>query len=302
MPPFSYAEPTVQINGTTITGGTPGRVLFVGTTGTLDDDAGLSYTASNAALAVSGTTTAGAATLLNLTAGRVPFVDNTKQLADSSGLAFNSTTGALTVTSINAQSATFSGLTTTRVPYMTTGGQLKDEAAFFYTEASDLLTVGILGLTLGQIAFPATQVASAGANVLDDYERGSWTPSVVGSGGGTPGAYNARYGRYIKIGSMVFARCRVNIMGPNTLAGNISITGFPFTALNDNASHNAGTCETENLTYPAGTTIIQLLVMFNTAIGLSYGSGSGIAPAPNVAGDIGVNCQWDCNMVYEATS
>ena len=48
------------------------------------------------------------------------------------------------------------------------------------------------------IKFPATQVASADANTLDDYEEGTWTPSW----GGTS-TYTTRVGKYIKIGNQV---------------------------------------------------------------------------------------------------
>jgi hypothetical protein len=41
--------------------------------------------------------------------------------------------------------------------------------------------VDISGASAGQIKFPATQNASAGANTLDDYEEGTWTPSVGGT-------------------------------------------------------------------------------------------------------------------------
>lgn len=37
-----------------------------------------------------------------------------------------------------------------------------------------------LGST-GQIVFPATQNASSNANTLDDYEEGTWTPTVGSS-------------------------------------------------------------------------------------------------------------------------
>lgn len=57
----------------------------------------------------------------------------------------------------------------------------------------------------GQIAFPASQVASAGANVFDDYEEGSYTPSW--SGNGTPPAVGNGVlgGRYVKLGIFVWA-------------------------------------------------------------------------------------------------
>jgi hypothetical protein len=81
----------------------------------------------------------------------------------------------------------------------------------------------ISGSTGGQIKFPATQNASSDANTLDDYEEGSWTPSI----GGTA-TYNVQSGRYRKIGALCTISCEMHI---NTLGtGSTSqIFGAPFT-------------------------------------------------------------------------
>lgn len=54
------------------------------------------------------------------------------------------------------------------------------------------------------IQFPATQVPSANANALDDYEEGTWNPDISFA---TPGdlsvTYATRQGRYTKIGDLV---------------------------------------------------------------------------------------------------
>jgi hypothetical protein len=53
------------------------------------------------------------------------------------------------------------------------------------------------------ITFPATQSASSNANTLDDYEEGSFTPTITGDG--FTRTYNGSYtaGRYTKIGRSV---------------------------------------------------------------------------------------------------
>lgn len=88
----------------------------------------------------------------------------------------------------------------------------------------DLEVVRNLFVDGGQIAFPATQVPSAGANTLDDYEEGSWTPSLGGSA-----TYTGRSAAYIKIGRMVIAWCdmTVNAIGTGSAT---TISGLPFTA------------------------------------------------------------------------
>lgn len=90
----------------------------------------------------------------------------------------------------------------------------------------------LLTLTNGQIAFPATQNASSGANTLDDYEEGSWTPVIGGSGGTSGQSYSARSGRYIKIGRLVIVAARILLSTKGTITGNVQIQGLPFTATN----------------------------------------------------------------------
>jgi hypothetical protein len=55
--------------------------------------------------------------------------------------------------------------------------------------------------TADGLTFPATQVASADPNTLDDYEEGTWTPNQ-GSGLTLVGTFSS-IGRYTKIGNMV---------------------------------------------------------------------------------------------------
>jgi hypothetical protein len=85
-------------------------------------------------------------------------------------------------------------------------------------------------LTVDNIQFPATAVASANANNLDDYEEGTWTP-VINSGFNAGVTYAAQGGTYTKIGNRVFFTCRLEI-GTGTGNGNrIDIGGLPFSSL-----------------------------------------------------------------------
>ena len=79
----------------------------------------------------------------------------------------------------------------------------------------------------GRIRFPGTQVPSSGVNDLDDYEEGTWTPSV----GGTA-TYNTQTGRYTKIGRHVFITGFLNINGIGTGSTSI-VSGLPFTVGSD---------------------------------------------------------------------
>jgi hypothetical protein len=97
-------------------------------------------------------------------------------------------------------------------------------------------TVVISGTTpsLNGITFPATQVPSADANTLDDYEEGSWTPVYTGSGGSIGStAYTTRNGTYTKIGNVVIVGLQLLLSNKGSWTGTVVITGLPFTAAND---------------------------------------------------------------------
>lgn len=95
------------------------------------------------------------------------------------------------------------------------------------------ITTTALNLTVGQIAFPATQNASAGANTLDDYEEGltngSWTPSFTFGGAAVGQTYTRQRGFYIKIGRLVVAQFYVSFSNKGSSTGNASLAGLPFT-------------------------------------------------------------------------
>lgn len=62
--------------------------------------------------------------------------------------------------------------------------------------------VGTPVLTLNGIAFPATQVPSSDANTLDDYEEGTFTPTID-DGTVRSNTYSTQIGKYTKVGNTV---------------------------------------------------------------------------------------------------
>lgn len=80
--------------------------------------------------------------------------------------------------------------------------------------------------TAGQIKFPAAQNASADANTLDDYEEGTWTPTLT-PGSGTFTSASAS-GSYTKIGDRILFDIVISITTNGTAATNIGVS-LPFT-------------------------------------------------------------------------
>lgn len=113
-----------------------------------------------------------------------------------------------------------------------TGGSINDtpignttpsSGEFTTLTAHDLLDIS--AATAGQIKFPATQNPSSNVNTLDDYEEGTWTPSIGGNA-----TYTLREGHYTKIGRQVtlYGRMTINAIGTGST---LQITGLPFTPI-----------------------------------------------------------------------
>ena len=80
------------------------------------------------------------------------------------------------------------------------------------------------GVTLG------TAVGTyAAANTLDDYEEGTFTPTVAGTTTAGSASYSIQQARYTKIGRLVYYSIRIGYSS-HTGAGNMIINGLPFTS------------------------------------------------------------------------
>jgi len=95
-----------------------------------------------------------------------------------------------------------------------------------------LATIGVGNATPSTsgagITFPATQSASSDANTLDDYEEGTWTPTLKFGGATTGITYSQQNGSYIKVGKNVFITLYILLTSKGSATGIASITGLPF--------------------------------------------------------------------------
>jgi|TARA_R110000850_G_scaffold276498_2_gene418736 hypothetical protein len=95
---------------------------------------------------------------------------------------------------------------------------------------------------------------TAAANKLDDYEEGTFTPTIFGSTTtGTP-SYSSQVGDYTKIGDRVLFNILVQLSsGANTLGGDVKIGGLPFTAGSQSSPCSIG--QAANLIITSGTSL-----------------------------------------------
>jgi hypothetical protein len=134
-----------------------------------------------------------------------------------------------------------------------------------------LALLDISGAAAGQVAFPATQNAAAGANVLDDYEEGTFTPGISFGGGTTGLTYTTRLGSYLKIGRGVWITGRMLLSAKGSSTGQASITGNPFTAASSSVSYSY------NFSYADGMVFTGMLILntFNGSTGDFYQTNGG---------------------------
>lgn len=91
----------------------------------------------------------------------------------------------------------------------------------------------ISAATAGQIQFPATQNASSDANVLDDWEEGTWSPALKFGGASVGMTYSGQTGFYQKMGKLVVCWLEIQLSAKGSSTGSATLTGFPFTAANN---------------------------------------------------------------------
>jgi hypothetical protein len=105
-----------------------------------------------------------------------------------------------------------------------TTGRLLQNSLFIVDDTGHVSSFG------GNIKFPGTQVPSANANTLDDYEEGSATIGLTFGGASTGITYTNQLLHYVKIGQMVQFRLDLNLSSKGSAVGAAAITGLPFTS------------------------------------------------------------------------
>jgi hypothetical protein len=144
------------------------------------------------------------------------------------------------------------------------------------------------GTTVGQLPFPATQAPSAGANVLDDYEEGTWTPTFTfATAGDLAKTFSIQNAYYTKIGRLVSVSFAMvtSAFTHTTASGNLLITGLPFTAVNDANYRAYAPLLFQGIT-KAGYTQVMAEMNGNTSQFLVQACGSGVNVSNVTAADM----------------
>jgi hypothetical protein len=132
---------------------------------------------------------------------------------------------------------------------------------------------------------------TAAANELDDYEEGTFTPTIVGTTDAGTGTYTVQVGVYTKVGTIVHFAATI-LWTAHTGTGNMRVGGLPFTCDNTANYNPACALDNNNFTTPAGTYPTAVLLSNTTQIGLSSvptGGGSRASLALDTAATIWVS-------------
>lgn len=147
-----------------------------------------------------------------------------RTLLDKNGdqIAPRTTSDAITVVS--------NPLTTVATNYFVDNGDgVLKQKPLANVKAEILATPTVTGIltVAGRIKFPATQNPSTDVNTLDDYEEGTFEPTIFGTNSAGVATYVTRVGVYTKIGNVVnFA---INLeWSAHSGTGGFRISGLPF--------------------------------------------------------------------------
>ena len=191
------------------------------------------------ALSVTGATTSG-----------------TLKVSDGGTIGSASKTDAITIASSGLVQLTSTGIGAGSQVFQV----IDDGATLFQIRAED-----------GNVSFPQSGAgiylgvtSGNSANLLDDYEEG--TADLAFSSIGSSFSYTYRKCYYTKVGNLVNIIVYMQLDGSNTFSANtVSITGLPFTSVDEAAHQSSSACRVRFFNFDSGFTYLMATVGQNTS-------------------------------------
>ena len=136
---------------------------------------------------------------------------------------------------------------------------------------------------------------TGGTNHLDDYEEGTWTPTInFVSQTNVSYSGSQRNAEYVKVGNLVYIRCFVSASGTGTNSGVIKIGGLPFTPNSGGYGRHACSVQSSGFALGSGNAGLFGLIEESAAQIDIYG-GNASGTAINISGS-----QWNSAGMYFA--
>ena len=94
-----------------------------------------------------------------------------------------------------------------------------------------------------------SQITGLVANTLDDYEEGTFTPTMLFGGASVGVVYNQQLGFYTKVGDIVHCTIRMVLTNKGTSTGVATIGGLPFVNKNTAGNYPTGSIRYANVSF-----------------------------------------------------
>ena len=158
------------------------------------------------------------------------------------------------------------------------------------TVSGTLTSTGKITSTAG-ITFGSDTAAE---NVLDDYEEGTWTPTVTVAGSGM--SFNVQHGTYLKVGNMVRVQFYLNATGGTMAGQGLKFGTLPFTPIGSHYTvafgYNNGSGS--SITHP-------ILISFPNDTNIWYYEQGGNGVSQVTGSTLGNNLSQLWTMIYQST-
>ena len=124
-----------------------------------------------------------------------------------------------------------------------TTAKLADDAVTSAKLDTNITIGGTLGVTGLITASGSIAVGGTGsANTLDDFEEGTWTPSILNGWGILNPTTSTATGHYTKVGNLVYVLFKIVLNGGSTNGNPLVVAGLPFS--HDGTTGGSGVYDT----------------------------------------------------------
>lgn len=182
----------------------------------------------------------------------------------------------------------------------TTGNFSQTGATTFGTGTGTVTLNGNTTVTTGKTITAVSGIIFSN-ETLNQYDEGTWTPTIRGDATAGSNTYSAQAGYYTRIGRFVHCAFYVNLTAKDgAMAGNIAIGGLPFTVVGS-SNYVSGTAigGYGDITLGAGYTQLMIRQAVNGTTALLGKGGTAIAFASIVAADIAATSFISGSITYE---
>jgi len=240
---------------------------------------------------VQGISNASDATAITISSGEVVTLADDLIIKDSGTIGSASKTDAITIASSGLVQLTSTGIGAGSQVFQV----IDDGATLFQIRSED-----------GNVSFPQSGAgiylgvtSGNAANLLDDYETGSWTPTL--SSTSATFSYTFNGGHYVKVGDMVTCLGRIQMSGtPGGTTGNaLFIAGLPFTIYNQSDLYSGDSLvHFISFNIPSGYTNSTLQYQQNSTTVILNFTGDNVGESTAAASAVSSSTQFRFRLTY----